>query len=311
MRIFDTLAPILILIALGAGLARWRFLGREFMADLNKLVFWIALPSLIFLSVAKARQPAAETVHLFGILIAVTLTVFVAGWITARALRLPDASVGTLVQCAFRGNLLFIGLPVLSYSFSGLPEAERARIMATALLVIAPLTAIFNVLAVIALQASHHRFTASSLRLLAGSIARNPLILSCVAGALFGATGLPIPLFVDRTLDALGGAAVPVALLCIGGSLTSVSFQGRKHGIALAVAFKAAATPLLAFAICRLASITGADLRIVLVLAACPTAAAAYIMARQMNGDEALASGAIALSTVASAPALALALWIA
>ncbi len=309
MRIFEILAPILILIALGAGLARARFLGREFMADLNKLTFWIALPSLIFLSVAKARQPATETLLLFSILFFTTLAAFFVSWVTARLMRLPNAAVGTLVQSAFRGNLLFIGLPVLAYAFADLPEIERSQMMATVLLVIAPLMAIFNVLAVVALQGCHHRFSIANLRPLSRSILRNPLIIACLAGLVFEVFQWPIPLAIDRSLEALGGAAVPIALLCIGGSLTSVSLSGSRVAIGVATAFKLLFTPLVAYAACRFAGVTDDHLRIVLVMAACPTAAAAYIMAKQMNGDEALASGSIALSTVLSGITLAVVLW--
>ena len=50
MLLVDTLAPLVLLIVLGAGLARIRFLGPAFIADLNKLAFWIALPALLFTS---------------------------------------------------------------------------------------------------------------------------------------------------------------------------------------------------------------------------------------------------------------------
>ncbi len=58
------------------------------------------------------------------------------------------------------------------------------------------------------------------------------------------------------------------------------------------------------------AGLGSAELRIALVLASCPTAAASFVMARQMGGDEALASGSIVLSTVLSAASLAIVLWI-
>ena len=48
MLLVDTLAPLVLLIALGAGLARLRFLGSAFMVDLNKLAFWITLPRTPF-----------------------------------------------------------------------------------------------------------------------------------------------------------------------------------------------------------------------------------------------------------------------
>jgi len=53
-----------------------------------------------------------------------------------------------------------------------------------------------------------------------------------------------------------------------------------------------------------------AKLQIALVLSACPTAAASYVMAVKMNGDGALASATIAASTIFSAPALLWALWV-
>jgi len=48
MHILQVLAPSMMLIALGAGLAWIRFLGKPFIGELNKLAFWIALPSLVF-----------------------------------------------------------------------------------------------------------------------------------------------------------------------------------------------------------------------------------------------------------------------
>jgi predicted permease len=68
--------------------------------------------------------------------------------------------------------------------------------------------------------------------------------------------------------------------------------------------------PFLVFLLTRLAGLEPADQRTALVLASCPTAAAAFVMARQMGGDEALASGSIALSTLLSFISLSIALWV-
>ncbi len=309
MHIVETLAPILLLLTLGAALARWRFLGREFMTDLNRLVFYLALPSLIFMSVASAEEPADETLTLIGILAATTFLAAALGWAVARwALRLPGKVVGTFVQSAFRGNLLFVGLPILTYALADLSEAERGTAMATIFLAITPIMALFNVLSVIVLQASQHRLGGDSVRLMTRSIATNPLIIACAVGLVFMFGGWPVPVFVGRSLEALGGAAVPIALLCIGGSLQSIQLRGNRAAIVAAATVKVFVGPLIAGCLALLLGVTGTELRIVLVLAACPTAAAAYIMARQMSGDESLAAGSIALSTVLSVISLALAL---
>ncbi|MDD5200734.1 MAG: AEC family transporter [Terrimicrobiaceae bacterium] len=308
--IFETLAPILLLIALGAALAHLRFLGREFMADLNKLVFWIALPALIFTGIAGIGRATPRTASLLGVMTVATFLVLALGWLASRALRLPPASTGTLVQAAFRGNLAYIGIPVLAYAFAALPKVQRDEEMATALLVMAPMTALYNVLAVVALQGSQHKLGAGSIPFIARNIATNPLIIACVAGLAFPLFGWHLPLVAARTLGTLGAAAVPVALLCIGGSLATLTLRGRRTAIVTAAVVKVFADPLIVLGLCKFAGIAGNELRIALVLAACPTAVASFVMAEKLNGDESLASGSIALSTVLSSVSLLLVLWI-
>jgi predicted permease len=310
MLIFQTLAPILLLIALGSVLAHLRFLGRDFIADLNKLVFWVTLPALIFVGVAEIGHAGGQTLKLIAVLSASTVTVLILGWLAGKGLKLSPAGVGTLAQAAFRGNLAYIGIPVLAYAFTSLSEVTRSEEMATALLVMTTMTALFNVLAVLALQGSQQKLDAGSAAMIARSLVTNPLIIACVAGLAFTFAGLKLPVFLSRTLETLGASAVPVALLCIGGSLATITLKGRRTAIIVAAALKVFAAPLIAWLLCRSAGIEGADMRIALVLSACPTAVASFVMAEKLSGDEALASGSIALSTVLSAISLALALWV-
>ncbi|HEY8899512.1 MAG TPA: AEC family transporter [Chthoniobacterales bacterium] len=310
MVIFDTLAPILLLIALGSLLAHLKFLGRGFMADLNKLVFWIALPALIFVGVAGIDHSTSRTLSLIGLMALTTFLMIGLGWFTGRALRLPPGVDGTLAQSAYRGNLAYIGVPVLAYAFAALPPEIRRETMTTALLVMTSMTALYNVLAVIVLKGSQHNLGADSLSLIARSVATNPLIIACVSGLLFPLFGWHLPVFASRTLETLGAAAVPVALLCIGGSLATISLRGRRTAIVAASVLKVFISPLVAWALCRAMGFSGSELRIAVVLAATPTAAASFVMAEKLGGDESLASGSIALSTILSAAPLAVALWI-
>jgi predicted permease len=118
MRIFETLAPLVVLIGFGVLLSHLKFLGNVFIADLNKLAFWVALPALLFRSSAHATAPSEQTWLLCGILFGATLLVAGLGYGLAVLLGLPAASRGTLSQSAFRGNLAYIGIPTLTYSLS-------------------------------------------------------------------------------------------------------------------------------------------------------------------------------------------------
>jgi len=299
-----TILPILLLVALGAGLARMRFLGASFMADLNRLAFWVALPALLFRSVVHAESPGPQTFHLLGVMVIATLLTAVIGWLAAIPLRLPPGSRGTLSQSAFRGNMAYIGIPVLAYAFAGVPGGREA--FATAVIVMALLMALYNVMAVFVLQASRpvdaRQFFPTVLR----SIFTNPLLISGLAGLPFAFTHTALPVSVDRALESLAGAAVPIALLCIGSSLAHARLGRRLHGIVSAALMKTAGMPLITFLLLPAFNLHPAEVRIALVLAACPTAAAAYIMAREMDGDEQLAGGSIVLSTVFSAASLPL-----
>jgi len=310
MPVVETLAPLILLIALGAGLAHIRFLGAEFMADLNKLAFWIALPALLFTSAAHASEPGSQTWLLLGVMLAVTLLISLLGWLASLLLRVPTHTRGTLVQSAFRGNLAYIGIPVLAYHFATIEAHGSKKALATAVVVMVLLMATYNVLAVIVLQWSHHASAGADWRKLARSILTNPLLLAGLLGLLLPLLHITLPSFVDRTLQALGNAAVPIALLCIGGSLAITSLEGRISWIVTAALLKVAALPVLAYLLGRLAGLGPDEMRIALVLAACPTAAASFVMARQMGGDPSLASGSIVLSTILSGASLAAILWI-
>jgi predicted permease len=311
MLLVDTLAPLVVLIFLGGCLARIRFLGQAFMADLNKLAFWIALPALLFTSANRAASPDAQTWRLLAVLFSGTVFITLAALGTSLAWRMPVGARGTLMQSAFRGNLAYIGIPVLAYSFTETQADGGGRAMATAVVVMVLTMAFYNILAVIVLQASRHSATGADWRQLARAIATNPLLLAGLLGLLVPVLGVTLPSFLQRALESLGAAAVPIALMCIGGSLVTTRLRGRRSWIVTGALLKVAVLPVLVFLMSRFAGLGPVEQRIALVLSCCPTAAAAFVMARQMGGDEALASGTIALSTLFSFISLAVALWVA
>ena len=299
-----------MLIALGAALARIRFLGSAFIADLNKLAFWIALPALLFTSASGAASPHSGTFRLFAVLVVGTALITLLAFAASFALRMPASTRGTLMQAAFRGNLAYIGIPVLAYSFSESPTESSTRALATAVIVMVFTMALYNILAVIVLQSSIHAPGGIDWRRSALAILSNPLLLAGLLGLIIPLLRITLPSFLQRALEALGAAAVPIALMCIGGSLATTTLQGRRSWIVTAALLKVAVLPFLVFLLTRLTGLEPADQRTALVLASCPTAAAAFVMARQMGGDEALASGSIALSTLLSFISLSIALWV-
>ncbi|MBN8710014.1 MAG: hypothetical protein BGO12_08815 [Verrucomicrobia bacterium 61-8] len=307
--IFETLAPLVLIIALGTVLAKIKFLGHDFMNDLNKLAFWVALPALLFTSASHAIEPGGQLIRLMGVLWAATILIIVIAWLLAIPLGVPHIYRGTFSQSAFRGNSAYIALPVLAYSVATQPFPGSKAMMATAVIAMILLMASYNIFAVIVLQVSRHEGKVHWMQL-AKPILRNPLLLAGILGILVPILDVPIPGVVDRAFKALGDAAVPLALLCIGGSLAHASFQGKRSAIVAAALLKVVVLPIIVYVMCRVVGLGLPEQRIAMVLAAAPTAAAAFVMAKEMGGDPTLASGSIALSTILSAASLAVALYV-
>ena len=295
----------MMLIALGAGLAWIRFLGKPFIGELNKLAFWIALPSLIFRAAAHAGSPTSGTLVLIGAVAVPTFVAALLAWLVARVTRIPASARSTFVASSFFGNLAYIGIPILAHSLGRIALGDAPELLATSVIVMTAMTVINNALAVAVFQGG--KFDALSL---ARRVLVKPLVIAGCLGILYGMSGRAVPPAPDQVLQSLGATAVPLALLCIGGSLEMTSLRGHISWIAGVSVLKVLAFPLIAWMITRSLGLNPADTRVVLIFCACPTAVVAYTMASQMGGDEPLAAGAIAASTVASFASLAVVLAI-
>jgi hypothetical protein len=301
MQILNTLAPVFAVIALGAVLRRTGFLSDDLLRGLNRVVYWVALPALLFGKIATAQEigPAAGTTFLIAL--AGTAGAILVGYGAVRALRVPGRSAGTFVQAAFRGNLAYVGLPVILHAFDGNPQAE-----ALAVLTLAPLVPIYNVSAVVALLASRHRLNGAAARQMGFQIVTNPLLLACLAGVAASLGGLRLPVAAERTLDVLADLTLPAALLAVGGALVRARLAGRVvHSLAASVV-KLGVAPTVGLLTARLLSAGHNETFVALVLLACPTAVASHVLADQLGGDGELSAATIALSTVLSVVALTL-----
>lgn len=306
-QIIDSLAPVFLLIGLGAFLVKIGFLNTEMLKGMNDLAYWVGLPSFIFFRLATVSLQGEELWPMLTVFLSGTMAAVVAGFATVWLLRLPVASWGTFIQASFRGNLAFIGLPVVVFALNGIEGPDVTPAQEIAVLALAPIMILYNVAAVFVLYASH---AGSGPRLIVKTVRQvflNPLIIASVAGLAVAFAGWSFPLYLDRSLEALSRIALPLALLCIGGSLLIVPVKGRLGAALSASLLKVAIAPFAGFGV---GAALGSDPHVTLVAViylACPTAAASYVLAKQLGGDEALAASTIVLSTLLSMASLSVA----
>lgn len=306
MFVFNTLAPVFLLIALGAALFRLGFLAPELAKGVNRLAYWVALPALLFQSTATAGSPTGGG-PLVLTMLAALLIVTIAAFLVARLLRLPPIPAGTFVHVAMRGNVTFVGVPVVFYVLEATAGAAAPAFKSAAILALAPFILVQNVIGFTALLAGRHEPGGRLVRRIAGEIVTHPLLISIALGLLVALSGWQIPVALDRSLQALGGVALPVTLLGIGASLMTVKIKGHRQTALLASALKIGAMPLLGYAFGRWLGLDRVDLMLALIYLGCPTGASSFTVVAEMGGDEPMASTTIVLSTLLSAATLA---WI-
>ncbi len=304
-QVLNTLLPVFLVIALGYVLAQRRFLSENVLTELNRLLFRICLPALIVSKLAAASTIPPGTGSILIVFSLSTLVVIALGLLAARILRLEHRQTGTFVQAVFRGNLAYTGIPLILFALQGRSPDVVTSTMAQTLFVFAPTMLLYNGAAVILLSREKDTPLAANLSAMLVKVSKNPLIIASVIGVLLFFIPLEMPRFVMNSLELTGQMAAPAALLCVGGSMAYVSMEGRFRSATVASLLKVVAVPCVSALIALGFDMSETSRLVLLILSACPTAVASYIMAKEMNGDEALASGAIILSTVLSMPVLA------
>ncbi|MBA7638049.1 hypothetical protein ES703_45698 [subsurface metagenome] len=300
MHIINTLLPVFLIIALGALLRKTKFVSAEFVAGLNRLVYWVALPCLLFYKLATASYDYQVAGKTFLVVLAGMLGCIIIGYIIAAIMRVPAAEIGTFVQGAFRGNLLYVGLPVIIYSFANSGGFNTTQAETVAILVLAPIVPAYNIAGVLVLLASRHKLDRHVPAKIFRQIITNPLILACVAGVLYSIVFPRLPVVIVRACSAVGQIALPLALLGVGATLVQGKIVGRRSFAFASSVIKIVVAPLVGFVAARLLGLGPAETRIGLLFLACPTATVSYVMAEQLGGDEKLAAAIIVVSTILS-----------
>jgi predicted permease len=96
-------------------------------------------------------------------------------------------------------------------------------------------------------------------------------------------SGIPLPSAVLRFLSLLGAAGPPLALFCLGASLPRPSGWTDLREVALSAVLKLVAMPALAALLAWLVGVRGVAFAVVVLAAAMPTGANAFLLARRFS----------------------------
>lgn len=294
--VFNVALPVFAIILAGFGARRINLLGPASSEALNGFVYWIALPPLLFLGMA--RSGIRETLHwpfigaFFGSAMAVWLVAMVIGFLLYR--ERPEILSMQGLNAGF-GNTGYLGIPLLVTAFG-----EAAIAPATLATVIMAL-AVGAQASALDVMARKGGGIGATLQTLGRALIRNPLLMSPVAGLAWAAGGLPLPTPFVTLFELTGAAAGPCALFAIGlflGGRRMVSDLGEITWITV---LKLLGQPLICYWLATtLFPMDPFWTACAVILAALPTGALAFVVAQSHGTYEERTSAVILVSTVAS-----------
>ncbi|KIP98458.1 MULTISPECIES: AEC family transporter [Pseudomonas] len=284
-------APVFSMLFLGVLLKRLRWIDDAFIDTASSLVFRGTMPTLLFLSIIGADLNAALQPALIGYFVFATLVAFVVAWGWA-IWRCPMADRGIYTQGAFRGNNGIVGLALATSMYGDYGLSVGAVLGGVVILC-------YNVLSAIVLAIYSPNMKADPWTL-CKSIFTNPLIIGVLAAIPFAYWQIPLPHWMLVSGEYFAQMTLPLALICIGGTLSLTSLR-ESSGVAIGSSMmKMVWLPLLSTLGAWAFGFRGADLAILFLYFASPTAAASFVMARAVNGNYQLAAAIIVITTLAA-----------
>ncbi|TXI11928.1 MAG: AEC family transporter [Polynucleobacter sp.] len=287
------LLPDFLLILLGFLLVRYTSLHKDIWTGAEKLVYYLLFPALLFNSINQTRFDWSGTSTMVLVAASAFFSAMFLGYISQWFFKANHKSWASGFQTSFRFN------SYIAFAAAGrLAGEEGVALMA---LISGCLVPIANAAAVWAL-AKH-----SETHLLK-EIGKNPLIIATVLGLGSNLLGLTMPDYIAMSLQRLGAASIALGLLSVGAGLMWI--ENKKDGALIAywTTVKLMIAPAIALTVGRLMDLPPAQLTIVVLFGALPTATSAYVLANRMKGDGPLVAACISVMTLLAS--LTLPIWL-
>lgn len=297
--ILAAILPVFAMIGAGYAFGRWRRLGPDGVATLNGFTVWLALPALLFRSLAEGTVGFAGHGGFVAAFAIGMFATFGLALVVGGPASLTDRALAALA--ASYANTAFIGIPIAEQLLgdAGLEAAVIASLLTISLLFAAAL-----LLVEVGLKAGGGLL--ASLGKVTRALLGNPLVLAPLAGLGWRMIGWPLPMTAAHFVDLLATAASPTALVTIGAFLALPGSGASPRGVGPIFLLKMIAMPALTgvagfWLLPALGLHVGREWAMAAVLlAALPTGTGPFMLAELYGRGATLASRVILLTTAAS-----------
>ena len=212
--------PIFLMMVLGMIFRKIGWMDIEFAEEMNKFVFLVPLPVLLFSDLATVDF---EEVWNIRFVIFCFIVTFISIAIVAGISFLwKDKTIqGEFIQSSYRSSAALLGIAFIQNIYG---NAGMAPLM------IIGSVPLYNVMAVVVLsffQPERKALDREVWKKTLKGIMTNPIILGIVAGLIWSALRIPMPQILNKAVSSIGAVATPMGLMAMGAAFDFKKAMGK------------------------------------------------------------------------------------
>ncbi len=273
--------PLFIAMAVGYLARRVKLIDEAGVSAVNRLVYWIFLPAILFVSIYETDLTEVFNFRLVLYSVAGTTLLFVLSFLMVPLFEKKRERCGVIIQGLIRGNEVYFGFPVVV----SLIGEKYLGLMA---IIVAYAVPMYNAFSIIALES--FKRAAAEKNGLVKSIITNPLIIVTAIGVTLVLTEIKIPMVIMDGVISLSKVATPLALFLLGASFSFTKTKGYLKEVVWVTIIRLIVLPAIVIGTTMLLGFEWYETVILYVTFGVPTAVASFSLARQLGADSVLAS---------------------
>ena len=284
--VFNTVAPIFLVIGVTMLLGRYRTLD---VRTLSRISIYLFSPALILTNISQSGLGTDELSNILLAAIVVCVVMAFLGSLIARWLGYDQALASSFALAAFMMNSVNFGLPYIEFAFGA--KGLEAAVPFT---VGQALTA-YTV----------GTYVASRGKSGVGTAVRNaltiPMPYAFVLALWLNATGNTLPAPIMQASRVLAQGIIPATLVILGLQLSTAQLNGRWRPIMAATFTRFVIGASVAFGIAVLFGLQGMTRQVFIMEASMPAGVLSGVLSTEFGGEPEFAAAVILVTTVFSA----------
>ena len=286
--------PIFLMMVLGMLFRKLGWMDEEFAAKMNKFVFLIPLPVLLFGDLAKVDFKEVWNIKFVIFCFVVTFICITIAALVSCIWK--DRSIqGEFIQASYRSSAALLGIAFIQNIYG---NAGMAPLM------IIGSVPLYNMMAVVILSVfkpGQSGLDRTVVKKTLKGIVTNPILIGIVAGLVWSALKIPMPAIPKKVISSFGNVATPMGLMAMGATFDIKKAFGKIKPSAIAAFMKLIGLCAIFLPIAVKLGFRTDKLVAILIMLGSATTVSSFVMAKNMGHEGTLSSSVVMLTTMFSA----------